>query len=171
MMSTPVILISLSLVLVVLAIVLSKKQEGYAKFCAKSKQPRFLGRSGLVGGLCIGAINNKSGDPITFTNYRDADDFDTSEGQLRSKVNRNSVAAYYNANADGNPLEYTNVWTGQKFAFDVQGFEDGRQFGTIRHVESGRCLHPENGYPENSGQRLVTWGDCTPQNRIMYSAY
>ena len=88
--------------------------------------------------------------------------------ELVSESTNNHISAYYSANKDGQPLEYTNIWRGQKFVFDPKGTEGGIKYGTIRHVDSGRCLHPENGPANAAGQRLVVWGDCSNTDRIMY---
>ena len=166
--------IVMAIVIVILIVIVvtqaTKKAESYTKFYAKSNQPRNLPRVGLSGGLCLGLSNNKSGQQLTF-NSGYCDDFNLGNNELISSRTGNSISAYYNANADGQPLEYTNMWRGQKFAFDVQGSENGRSYGTLRHIQSGKCLHPEGGSPDSTGQRLVVWGDCSPQDRIMYSAY
>ena len=169
-------IIAIILILIAIGIFYIARQENYTKFCAKNNQPGLATinkkmEKALAGGLCIGTTNSHNSDQLSFNVYRDADDFDSTGGELKSKYTKLSVSAYSNANADGNPLEYTDKWRGQKFAFDVQGTDNGRNYGVIRHVDSGRCLHPEGGTPDSTGQRIVTWGGCTPEDRIMYVAY
>jgi hypothetical protein len=70
------------------------------------------------------------------------------------------VAAYYNGNANGQPLNYTYQWCDQPFDFLPNG--------ALRHRASGRCVHPQGG-TANQGTRLVTWDDCNAGPRIQFN--
>jgi len=193
-MQTSIVLIVIVLILVIICAspFISEGEPYDVRFYSRTNTPDVmkLMRGGYAqsGGLCIGQYTNSNGQQLTlqdgncdvFLSGIDKDGklvLANNELVSREKPN-NSVSAYYNANSDGQPLEYTNRWRGQKFSFDEKGkilTPDGQwyqgRYGTLRHVASGKCLHPEGGTANRNGQRLVVWGDCSPQDRIMWNVY
>ena len=127
---------------------------------------------------CLGQRGTKAGGLLKLYDrrYTTCDMFDTRNNEFvavapdQYGVDRNlSISAYYNADQDGRPLEYTDRWRGQKIVFEQVGSDDILgPYGVIRHVASGKCLHPSGGKASYDGQNVVVWGACNPEPRIMF---
>ena len=175
-----ILIIAAYLLLLGVTVYFTTKQENYQIFWSRTSPPNYARRLkgyGDDGAICIGSRFNADGKQLTLST-RECDSFRGNMGSLAnneliSDYTGNSVSAYYNANANGQPLEYTTKWRGQKFAFDGKGqdADTGAFYGTIRHIDSGKCLHPEGGTANRDGQRVVVWGDCSPVDRIMWNVY
>jgi len=166
------------IVIILILLCMSSTSEPYSMYFARTKPPnvsKILQGYPDHGGLCIGYHRNWDGQQLKLST--DCTDFRGTKGvlpnnQLVAGLTGNHVSAYHNAKSDGQPLEFTTKWRDQKFSFDKKGTDsDGTIYGTIRHIESGKCLHPEGGSASHEGQRLVVWGDCSPQDRIMFNVY
>lgn len=175
------ILLLLTLILLLLAIILCvKKKETFGGLFGTNRF-KFTTKDNS---LCLGSAFANNGQFLTFQNNQEGtycDVFDTTNDELIGtggavkdpatgewKTRNFSVAAYYNGDQNGRPLEYTNKWRGQRFKFDQVGVNnDGTPYGLLRHLASGKCLHPEGGLAKEN-KRVVVWGACLPEDRIMF---
>lgn len=117
-------------------------------------------------GMCVnGEADSNYGNNIMM-NFKPCDQ----NGQYsKFKMNNNGIiknennlclAAYYNANSNGQPLNLSSQYCDQSFTFLPNG--------ALKHNASGRCAHPQGG-AANDGVRIVSWDDCNAGPRIQFN--